>query len=83
MASYAGGTSQRLGIKKMKTRWGSCNTVRQRVWFNLELAKKPLPCLEYVVVHEVGRLAGAQPFLPISRQCWIGTCPIGNTTVSC
>lgn len=44
------------GIKKMKTRWGSCNTVRQRVWFNLELAKKPLPCLEYVVVHELAHL---------------------------
>lgn len=44
------------GIKKMKTRWGSCNTVSKRVWFNLELAKKPLPCLEYVVVHELAHL---------------------------
>jgi len=40
-------------IKKMKTKWGTCNPQRQRVWFNLELAKKPLHCLEYVLVHEM------------------------------
>ena len=40
------------GIKKMKTKWGSCNPASRRVWFNLELAKKPVPCLEYIVVHE-------------------------------
>jgi predicted metal-dependent hydrolase len=41
------------GIKKMKTRWGTCNQRAARVWLNLELAKKPLPCIEYVVVHEL------------------------------
>ena len=41
------------GIKKMKTRWGTCNTEARRVWFNLELAKKPANCLEYLVVHEL------------------------------
>ncbi len=40
-------------IKKMKTRWGSCNTEARRIWFNLELAKKPPECLEYIVVHEL------------------------------
>jgi len=44
------------GIKKMKTRWGSCNIIKRRIWLNLELAKKPLPCLEYVVVHEMVHL---------------------------
>lgn len=44
------------GIKKMKTRWGSCNTDAHRVWFNLELAKKPERCLEYLVVHELMHL---------------------------
>jgi len=44
------------GIKKMKTRWGSCNTDAHRVWFNLELAKKPERCLEYLVVHELVHL---------------------------
>ena len=41
------------GVKKMKTRWGSCNIRARRVWFNLELVKKPAQCLEYVVVHEL------------------------------
>ena len=44
------------GIKKMKTRWGSCNTRDHRVWLNLELAKKPPRCLEYVLVHELVHL---------------------------
>lgn len=44
------------GIKKMKTKWGSCNPATQRVWFNLELAKKPVLCLEYIVVHELVHL---------------------------
>lgn len=44
------------GIKKMKTKWGSCNAAARRVWFNLELAKKPAQCLEYIVVHELAHL---------------------------
>ncbi|MGO4575009.1 M48 family metallopeptidase [Cupriavidus sp. 2TAF22] len=44
------------GIKKMKTKWGSCNVDARRVWLNLELAKKPVQCLEYVVVHEMVHL---------------------------
>jgi predicted metal-dependent hydrolase len=42
-----------VGIKKMKTRWGSCNEEARRIWVNLELAKKPPQCLEYVLVHEL------------------------------
>lgn len=41
------------GVKKMKTRWGTCNTCAQRIWLNLELIKKPQHCLEYVIVHEL------------------------------
>jgi predicted metal-dependent hydrolase len=44
------------GIKRMKTRWGTCNPTARRIWLNLELAKKPLHCLEYVVVHEIVHL---------------------------
>lgn len=44
------------GIKRMKTKWGSCNRETGRVWLNLELVKKPLHCLEYVVVHELVHL---------------------------
>lgn len=40
-------------IKKMKTKWGSCTPEHKRVWLNLELAKKPLYNLEYVLVHEM------------------------------
>jgi len=43
-------------IKKMKTRWGSCNAAARRVWLNLELIKKPVGCLEYVLVHELVHL---------------------------
>ena len=41
------------GVKKMKTKWGSCNAGQRRIWLNLELAKKPPECLEYILVHEV------------------------------
>lgn len=44
------------GVKKMKTKWGSCNADARRVWLNLELAKKPPQCLEYIVVHELAHL---------------------------
>ena len=44
------------GVKKMKTKWGACNTQARRIWLNLELAKKPVQCLEYIVVHELVHL---------------------------
>jgi len=43
-------------IKKMKTRWGTCNISARRIWLNLELAKRPPACLEYIVVHEMTHL---------------------------
>ena len=43
-------------IKKMKTRWGTCNITARRIWLNLELVKKPPVCLEYVFVHEMVHL---------------------------
>lgn len=41
------------GVKKMRTKWGTCNSEARRIWINLELAKKPLGCLEYILVHEM------------------------------
>lgn len=41
------------GVKQMKTKWGTCNIEAKRIWINLELAKKPLSCLEYIIVHEM------------------------------
>lgn len=43
-------------IRKMKTRWGSCNIPKRRIWINLELAKLPIACLEHIVVHEMVHL---------------------------
>ena len=40
----------------MKTRWGTCNPTARRIWLNLELAKQPESCLEYLVVHELVHL---------------------------
>ncbi len=45
-----------FGIKKMRTKWGTCNIEAKRIWINLELAKKPPECLEYIVVHELVHL---------------------------
>lgn len=43
-------------IKKMKTRWGTCTVDARRIWLNLELGKKPLRSIEYVLVHELAHL---------------------------
>ncbi|QOX79848.1 M48 family metallopeptidase [Trichlorobacter lovleyi] len=45
-----------FGIKRMKTRWGTCNPTAKRIWLNLELIKKPAHCLEYIIVHELMHL---------------------------
>lgn len=46
----------RLFIRKMKTRWGSCNPSSKSIRLNTDLAKKPKVCLEYIVVHELAHL---------------------------
>jgi predicted metal-dependent hydrolase len=43
-------------VKRMKTRWGTCNEQARRIWLNLELVKKPPQCLEYIIVHEMAHL---------------------------
>ena len=45
--------ARRISIKRMRTIWGSCNHRTHDINFNLELMKKPLHCIEYVVVHEL------------------------------
>jgi predicted metal-dependent hydrolase len=44
---------QGICIRRMKTKWGSCTPSRGTISLNTELAKKPRPCLEYIVVHEM------------------------------
>ena len=53
----------RMGVKAnackvqyMKTRWGSCNVEAKRILINLQLVKKPIECLEYVIIHELAHL---------------------------
>lgn len=46
-------TVPKWSIRRMKTKWGSCNRETRHLWFNVELAKKHPDCLEYIVVHEM------------------------------
>jgi predicted metal-dependent hydrolase len=46
----------RWSIRRMKTKWGSCNPETGHLSFNVELAKKHPRCLEYLVVHEMTHL---------------------------
>ena len=43
-------------IKRMKTRWGTCNSEARRIWLNLELIKKSTSCLEFILIHEMVHL---------------------------
>jgi len=73
-----GVTVTEFAIKKMRTKWGTCNASAGRIWLNLELAKKPTHCIEYIVVHEMVHLlehshnsrfvAFMDKFLPPWRQ---------------
>lgn len=45
--------SNSWGVKQMRTKWGACNIEEKRIWLNLELAKKPPICIEYIIVHEL------------------------------
>lgn len=51
-----GVAAAQVRIKRMKTLWGSCNAAARRIWLNLELAKKPATCLEFILVHELVHL---------------------------
>jgi len=49
-------TVKEWNVKKMKTRWGTCNTRAGRIWISLHLAKKSPEFLEYIIVHEMTHL---------------------------
>lgn len=69
---------EKLFIRRMKTRWGTCNVTKQTIRLNTHLAIKPLECLEYIIVHEMthilepshnGRFKGLMDtFLPEWKQ---------------
>ncbi len=86
---------EKITIRKMKTRWGSCTPVARSIRINLELAKKPPECLEYVVVHELAHLlepshnqrfiALMDKYLPQWRSCRdvLNALPIGYEKFRC
>lgn len=47
---------ERLFVRSMKSRWGSCNFRAGSIRLNTDLARRPLSCLEYVIVHELVHL---------------------------
>lgn len=47
---------ERFFVQRMKTKWGSCSAESHGIRLNTELARKPLECLEYIVVHEMAHL---------------------------
>jgi hypothetical protein len=47
---------EEFAVKRMKTKWGSCSREAGRIWLNLELIKKPLFCIEYIIAHEMVHL---------------------------
>lgn len=83
------------GVKKMKTRWGTCNTRDKRIWLNLELIKRADECLEYVFVHEMVHLleryhnkrfySYMDTFLPHWKQSreLLNTLPLSNLQSEC
>lgn len=51
-----GVTIPKWSIRRMKTKWGSCNRETGHIWFNVELSKKHPDCLAYIAVHEMTHL---------------------------
>jgi len=42
-----------LKLRKMRTRWGVCNTRNKTITLNTELLKKEIPLIDYVIIHEM------------------------------
>jgi hypothetical protein len=51
-----GAHANEIRLKKMHTRWGSCNTRAKRIWLSVYLPAYPIECTEYVIVHELCHL---------------------------
>ena len=51
-----GKSVQEVRLKKMSTRWGTCNVRERRIWLSVYLAAYPVECTHYVFVHELCHL---------------------------
>ena len=49
-------TPQKWGIRRMRTKWGSCNPDKRIIWLNSELSKTSPAAIDYVVLHELAHL---------------------------
>lgn len=47
-------------IKRMRTKWGTCSVRARRIWMNVEIARRPQRCVEYLLVHELVHLLEAK-----------------------
>lgn len=54
--AHLGVTASTLFVRRMKTKWGSCNPHTGNIRLNTELAKKPAECLDYVILHDLAHL---------------------------
>lgn len=45
--------ADKVVVRRMKTKWGTCQAASRAIWLNPELAKKNPRCLEYIIVHEL------------------------------
>lgn len=48
--------ADKIIVRRMKTKSGTCVAHSRTIWLNPELAKKNPRCLEYIVVHELTHL---------------------------
>lgn len=55
-SAIAGVKPDFIGIRRMRSRWGSCHIGKRRIWLNLELARMPIGCIDHVLVHELAHL---------------------------
>ena len=64
------------GTKYMVTKWGTCNTDAKRLWFNVQLAQKPMRCLDYIILHELAHLVSRRhddafkDIMDVHMPCW-------------
>lgn len=46
----------RISVHKARTKWGSCNSEKRTLNFNLWLAQCPYHLIDYIIVHEISHL---------------------------
>lgn len=47
---------EKIKVRNMKSRWGSCNSSKRHINYNLQLYSKAVEAIEYVVLHELSHI---------------------------